>query len=645
MRFFLLVLFIAMPCMAQTLVDTWQWRLHVSDEWETLPANSFPQDWTGSGWFRVVLDTEGMSPSTDKVLLVGGVGDVVVYCDGLQISPLTNISAAIIKGESIFAPPHQIYKLQQLAVGQRHDIDVQFTGYSPDAMIREGLKHRFHISLASGTEYMARHTRLVRLVTRHEMFLFGFCLSFSIIHLLLFLYYPSLRANLFYSGFTASSACLGIVFLGAMVRVSTWEWLFTMRISTLVLTINQTMAILLVYSYLLPKPPRLFKAILLYFSIVVAWSLLQPFLAFEIQGSIILVAIGEMLRTLLTFRRKGGEPAVPGARILIYGGVPTFLALLYQLALFNFPGMPSLASYVEFPLLLYAPLPLMLSMSLLLSRFFAKTNRELELRLFEVQALNEDKLIQERNHLLLSAENERKNQELEEARKLQLSLLPKNIPELPGFHLGAYMKTAYEVGGDYYDFFPYEDKGLLVVIGDATGHGLRAGHMVVAAKSLLGAVCNLPSPGPILTKMGAGLKRMNFRGMFMTMGAVVIREDKVVLSVAGMPPVLHYHADTGEVVPISHGSLPLGVPVQYSYRDQVVVMNHGDALLLMSDGLPERFNDLGKMLGLDKVLSTFRTHAGKTPPEVIEALVAEGDAFGGSQPLDDDLTLLILKRD
>ncbi len=84
----------------------------------------------------------------------------------------------------------------------------------------------------------------------------------------------------------------------------------------------------------------------------------------------------------------------------------------------------------------------------------------------------------------LEAENEQRAKELEEARQLQLSMLPKNVPQLPDLEIAAYMKTATEVGGDYYDFHVADDGTLTIAIGDATGHGLKAGTVVTATKSL-----------------------------------------------------------------------------------------------------------------------------------------------------------------
>jgi ligand-binding sensor domain-containing protein len=84
----------------------------------------------------------------------------------------------------------------------------------------------------------------------------------------------------------------------------------------------------------------------------------------------------------------------------------------------------------------------------------------------------------------LQLENDRKTKELEEARQLQLSMLPKELPKLPHLDIAVYMKTATEVGGDYYDFHLHIDGTLTVILGDATGHGMMSGMMVSIMKSL-----------------------------------------------------------------------------------------------------------------------------------------------------------------
>ncbi len=88
------------------------------------------------------------------------------------------------------------------------------------------------------------------------------------------------------------------------------------------------------------------------------------------------------------------------------------------------------------------------------------------------------RVIQKEKTKAILAENQRRAKELEEARTLQLSMLPKTVPSLPNLEIAVYMNPATEVGGDYYDFHVSNDGALTVAVGDATGHGLNAGIMV-----------------------------------------------------------------------------------------------------------------------------------------------------------------------
>ncbi len=111
---------------------------------------------------------------------------------------------------------------------------------------------------------------------------------------------------------------------------------------------------------------------------------------------------------------------------------------------------------------------------------------------------------------ILEAENERKTKELEEARELQLSMLPKELPQLAHLDIAVYMQTATEVGGDYYDFHVGLDGTLTVVIGDATGHGMKAGTMVTTAKSLFNSYA--PNPDILFSfqEITRCIRQMNF---------------------------------------------------------------------------------------------------------------------------------------
>ncbi len=243
----------------------------------------------------------------------------------------------------------------------------------------------------------------------------------------------------------------------------------------------------------------------------------------------------------------------------------------------------------------------------------------------------------------IEAENEQRAKELEEARQLQISMLPKTIPTLPHLEIAAYMKTATEVGGDYYDFHLSASGELTIVVGDATGHGLKAGTVVTATKSLFNHLAEIADVTEFFSHSSRALKRMNMRSLFMAMTVARVIGNRLTLSSAGMPPVLIYRAATGEVEEIQLTGVPLGSVTSYQYRQQTVGIAPGDVIVMMSDGLPERFNPFEEMLGYDQPRVALAESAEFSAQSIIERLLADADNWAKGRPLDDDVTFVVVK--
>ena len=243
----------------------------------------------------------------------------------------------------------------------------------------------------------------------------------------------------------------------------------------------------------------------------------------------------------------------------------------------------------------------------------------------------------------LKAENERKTKELEQARDMQLAMLPENLPELPGLEIAAYMKPATEVGGDYYDFNVEQDGTLTIAVGDATGHGLHAGLVVTAAKSLFNALSSITQPVKILKTASLALKGMGFRNMYMAMTLAKIKDRKMNQAAAGMPYTMVYHSDTGEVEEIILKGVPLGSFPDFSYQEKEYQLKENDAVLFMSDGITELFNAEKEMLGEERTKEIFAEAAGKSSSQIIDHFVSVVKDWSNNQPPDDDITFVALK--
>jgi len=283
-----------------------------------------------------------------------------------------------------------------------------------------------------------------------------------------------------------------------------------------------------------------------------------------------------------------------------------------------------------------------LSIMVYLVRSYSDININLKKQLVAVKELSQKELEQKLRAQKAEDENERKTKELEQARQLQLSMLPKEIPCLPNLDIAVYMKTATEVGGDYYDFYMAEDETLTVTIGDATGHGLDAGMMVTATKSLFQSLASTPELTETINLLNKNLLSLKLQPMYMTMRILRIKDYSFEAAGAGMYPFMLYEKAANVVKEVESTGPPLGYFSQ-NYTSHKFNLSKGDVILLMTDGFTERFNINNEMIGDERAKEIFLETAGEPADKIIERFVYEGDKWGGERPQDDDTTFVVIK--
>ena len=243
---------------------------------------------------------------------------------------------------------------------------------------------------------------------------------------------------------------------------------------------------------------------------------------------------------------------------------------------------------------------------------------------------------------LRAAESRRHESELDEARRLQESLLPKENPSNQALDISTFMRPATEVGGDYYDFYE-TGGGLYAVCGDATGHGVISGIMVSVTKAgLLGIP--LTNPSEILRKLNKIVKQVNFGRVRMSLTITKITSEKLTISSAAMPPLYLFRSATGKVEEMLVPNLPLGGLESENYESFDVAFNVDDVLVMISDGLAELPNKNGELLEYGRISSCILENAEKRSKQIKAALVGLADQWSDGLSNPDDITVLVIKK-
>ncbi len=603
------------------------WRYHSGDNiewaqpnfddssWELidpeLRENVLPESgWNGIGWFRLHLIVDSTLWNWPLALNVWQWGAASeIYLDGIPIAQYGKVGLSRLDEEgyittSDFLPPPKSIVFSKTD----HVLAVRLSNfYSTSPQRWEG----FEMILSDLNSTVALNASQRRTNINIQMTVTIIPVVFAILHMLLFLFYRRAKENLYYALFTL---LLGATFFGACqvgfsLVTDLLQMVFLVKLIQALLTVAFIAALRFLYGIFYPRLPKQFWIFLLLGAGWIVWQWTHFLILWQLGTGLILIMLFEMLRVaVVAIRKKKGGAWIIGTGFIFF--TVTFICgILVQSAVlpydFNVMNVLYLSSLFG----------LLLSMSVFLARRISRTE----------------------------VDNARKTMELEEARKLQLSMLPETIPPHPNLEIAVSMRTANEVGGDYYDFKLHDDGTLTVAIGDATGHSMKAGTMVSVIKSLFIAEASQMDILSFFKKCSRTIKEMRLGNLYMALMLIKIKNHQMTVSSAGMPPVYIYRKDKETVEEILIKGVPLGGPGSFSYKKKKVVLNSGDTVLLMSDGLPELFNDKNEVLDYTRVKEIFRETAENPPNDVIAHLMKAGEQWSKGRLQNDDMTFVVLK--
>jgi serine phosphatase RsbU (regulator of sigma subunit) len=235
--------------------------------------------------------------------------------------------------------------------------------------------------------------------------------------------------------------------------------------------------------------------------------------------------------------------------------------------------------------------------------------------------------------------------ELQLARDLQASLIPKVMPSSEKWDIAAFNRIANTVGGDIYDFVPLADGRLAVLFGDASGHGMAAGLVMAVAHAAFRTQLEVDAtPAPIIASLNRILCRTGgSRSFFSCVYLLLSPDGSYLATISGHPPILKIDNDGRIAEHIGRGAYPLGVKSGLVWETVSGSLAPGERLLLHSDGLTEARNTTEREFGDAYVETVAGWHPAATAQTLVDTLVGEWRIFMGDQPADDDVSIAVVR--
>lgn len=640
-----------------TLTDPWKYSSHDSiqfalpeyDDSGWIVTGSNPGEdtteikWDGSGWFRFSFYIPDELKGKTIALRISHLGASELYYNGkiFQKSGETGLT------ESDYSPvQNRIWRAFTFDTSSFNVIAVKYVNLHWKVLKQDGFQTGFLINMKDPDsifsivyESTSRNIREQLIFTLIPLILFFF-------HLILFSFNHRQKENLFFAFSLLGFA--GITFFHYQKFYEGDPRLIVLfyKLNLLSIVISIFFGLLTSYSLTYKILPGRWKFFLLIFSIISVSIFLIP--VNSRTGIIYYTFFGITAVDILFSGLSKKRVKLSGGWINFAGFVALFFFVGLQI-LIDFGWIDSfLGSRMVF---VYGFIGLSVSMSVFISYNYAVINKNLAQQLVNVNELSQKTIQQEKinsalelERKLISLENERKSKELESARQLQLSLLPSNFPKTRNLDIYAGMETASEVGGDYYDFFSRDDTSFVCVTGDATGHGLKAGNMVMTIKGMLNMINTGTELSALLAELNNAIRQMNLKQLYMGLSLIRIDGCHAEIAQAGMPPVIIFRGDTGETEYVVQKSMPAGGAKSFPYKSYRTEFRSSDIIVSVTDGVTELFNETGEMLGIDKIAHILKQSHTLSAKEITGVIFTQIAAWAADSGIKDDITVMVIKK-
>ncbi len=240
----------------------------------------------------------------------------------------------------------------------------------------------------------------------------------------------------------------------------------------------------------------------------------------------------------------------------------------------------------------------------------------------------------------------RMQEEVRLASMIQMELLPKESPHVPGYEIVGRTIPAQTVGGDYFDFIPVDDHRIAICLGDVSGKGLPASLLMANLQATLrGQTLLNVSPKECLSRSNRLLFQSTSPEKFATLFYGILDAQRHVLlySNAGQdhPFVLR---DGKEPLRLQEGGIPLAMMGDFLYDEGETTLNPGDVVVMYSDGITEAMNAEEEQFTEQRVAEVLREHQHERPDVLLDSLTKAVTSHAGNTPQSDDMTVVVVKR-
>lgn len=236
--------------------------------------------------------------------------------------------------------------------------------------------------------------------------------------------------------------------------------------------------------------------------------------------------------------------------------------------------------------------------------------------------------------------------ELEQAADIQRRFLPATAPEVPGVDLAGHNAPCRTVGGDYFDFFPYPNGRVAMVLGDVSGKGMPASLLMMSLQARVQVLIEEPEDlGVVMSRLNRLTATNCPSNRFITFFMCLLdgATGDLVYSNAGHNPPLLLRAN-GDTEWLEEGGCVLGILPMAKYEEARRRLDLGDVLVVFSDGVTDAMNPQGDEFGEVRLATVVHEHRTLSSAEMMQAVNRAIADWAAGSPLPDDLTLLVARR-